>query len=142
MRIEKLLPIRSGCRSYKHQLRAQWVGLPLLGTRSSTNNKVGESCNTLQHPQSLATNLETFHFPETVQVLSNPTPITQRVTSTSNRNALNYATSLAIRLRESSKIPTCNKRNIALTSLPHSLDQHQKQKDETLDSSSVLILFS
>ena len=65
-----------------------------------------------------------------------------RVTSTYNRNALNYATSLAIRLRESSKIPGATKRGIALTSLPHSLDQHQKQKDETLDSYSVLILFS
>ena len=72
-----MLPIRSGGRSYNHQLGAHLVGFPLLGTRSSTNNKVGESCNALQHPQSLATNLETFHFPETVQVLSNPTPITQ-----------------------------------------------------------------
>ena len=80
------------------------------------------------------------HFTSLKQCKCSQIPLlSPRVTSTSNRNALNYATSLAIRLRESSKIPTGNKRNIALTSLPHSLDQHQKQKDETLDSSSVLI---
>ena len=52
-----------------------------------------------------------------------------RVTSTSNRNALNYSTSLSIRLKESSRTPGVTLGILGLTSIPHSLDQRQKQKD-------------
>ena len=51
-----------------------------------------------------------------------------RVTSTTNRNTLNYATSLVIRLKESFQTPEVIQENLCLTSLPHSLDQHQKKK--------------
>ena len=60
-----------------------WTGVPMNGepkvittTSSSTYNK--DSLKLLYtHPQGLRITLKTFHFPETMQVLSNPTPITQ-----------------------------------------------------------------
>ena len=76
-----------------------------------------------------------FHFPETMELPSNFTP---RVVSTPNRaktkhhwlhththarthtNTLNYATSLVVALRRSSRIPGVAKGNIGLISLPHS----------------------
>ena len=65
-----------------------------------------------------------------------------RVTSTSDLNALNHTTLLAIWMRKSSKTLGETQGILVLTSFPHSFDQLQKQKDKTLDSSSVLILFS
>ena len=53
-----------------------------------------------------------------------------RVTSTFNRNALSFWT------------PKATQEILRLTSLPHSHDQHQKQKGQTLDPSSIFIKFS
>ena len=51
------------------------LALTTIKLCSATN---GESLKVLYtHPQSLGITLETFHLPETAQVLSNPTPITQ-----------------------------------------------------------------
>ena len=58
-------------------------------TLCSTTN--GESLKVLYtHLQSLGITLETFHLPETAQVLSNPNPITQSVASTPNKTKTNY----------------------------------------------------
>ena len=66
-----------------------------------------------------------FHFPETVQVFSNPTPITQSsknqpplaLSSTNTLHALYYANSLAKRLRRSSQTLGVTQGNLELSSL-------------------------
>ena len=45
------------------------------------------------------------------------------------------------RLRRSSQTPEVTQGNLGLTSPPHFPDQHQKQRDKTLDSPSALISF-
>ena len=61
---------------------------------------------------------------------------------TNTTHALSYATSLVAGLRESSQTPGVAKENLGLISLPHFTWLKQKEKDKTLGSSSVLILFS
>ena len=54
-----------------------WEPAVITTTLCSTAN--GKSLRVLYtHPKSLGITLETFHFPESVQVFSNPTSITQR----------------------------------------------------------------
>ena len=118
------------------------MGLSLLGTRSSMNNGVGES---KKNYISIHKVLEQTwrHFTSLKLCKCSQIPHSSpRVTSTTNRNTLNYATSLVIRLKESFQTPEVIQENLCLTSLPHSLDQHQKKKDKALDSPCVLILFS
>ena len=86
------------------------------------------------HLQSLGTTLETFHFPETVQIFSNPTPITksrinlqQKPTTIGlirykHSTCAKYVTSLTKRLMRSSRTPGVTLENLGLTSLPHFLD--------------------
>ena len=56
--------------------RLNWKPAVITTTLCPDTN--GESCKVpYTHPKSLGITLERFHFPETVQVFSNSTPITQ-----------------------------------------------------------------
>ena len=83
------------------------------------------------HLQSLGTTLEAFHFPETVQIFSNPTLITKRSINLQQKpttiglirykhsTCAKYVTSLTKRLMRSSRTPGVTLENLGLTSLPH-----------------------
>ena len=127
-------PWLSKC-SYHHQLETRWVGVLLLGTRSSTNN--GESLKKIYIPIHKVLELPWRHFTSLklhkCSEIPHPSP---RVTSISNRTKTNhcwlnllqtlhihyYANSLAKRLRGSSRNPRVTQGNLGLTSLPHYLD--------------------
>ena len=121
---------KAGIENWLRVEPAAWES-PILGTCSRTNN--GTSLKILYtHPQSLGTTLETFHFPETVRVFSNSTPITQSsinlqknknqpplaFLSTNTPHALDYANPLAKRLRGSSQTPGITQGNFGLSTLP------------------------
>ena len=83
---------------------------------------------------SLGTTLETFNFPETMQVFLNPTPITksninlqQKPTTIGlirykHAKHTTYATSIAKELTGSYWTPLVTQENLGLNSLHHSLD--------------------
>ena len=97
----------------------------LIYTKHKTNQKI----------KPWTDNASSFHFPEAVEVFSNPTPITQssinpqenKISNTSH--ALNQAISLPTGLRGSSQTTRVTKVNLGLTSPPNSLDQHQNHED-------------
>ena len=73
----------------KDSIRDILIGNP-QAYRYTIFNTNGESLKVLYtHPKSLGITLDTFHFPETMQVFSNPTP-TPRIASTPNRAKTNH----------------------------------------------------